>query len=40
MEALFDGRATTFCIVTSDSDFAYLHAASCEEQGATVHIVE
>jgi uncharacterized LabA/DUF88 family protein len=24
VEALFDGRASTFCIVTSDSDFAYL----------------
>ncbi|MBR7206923.1 NYN domain-containing protein, partial [Pseudomonas aeruginosa] len=24
MEALFDERADTFCLVTSDSDFAYL----------------
>jgi uncharacterized protein (TIGR00288 family) len=24
MEAMFDGRADTFCLVTSDSDFAYL----------------
>lgn len=23
MEAMFDGRADTFCLVTSDSDFAY-----------------
>ena len=38
MEALFDGRATTFCIVTSDSDFAYL-CRKLRERGATVHIV-
>lgn len=24
LEAMFDGRADTFCLVTSDSDFAYL----------------
>ena len=38
MEALFDGRATTFCIVTSDFDFAYL-CRKLRERGATVHIV-
>lgn len=38
MEALFDGRAATFCIVTSDSDFAYL-CRKLRERGATVHIV-
>lgn len=38
MEALFDGRASTFCIVTSDSDFAYL-CRKLRERGATVHIV-
>ena len=38
MEALFDGRATTFCLVTSDSDFAYL-CRKLRERGATVHIV-
>lgn len=38
IEALFDGRATTFCIVTSDSDFAYL-CRKLRERGATVHIV-
>lgn len=38
MEALFDGRATTFCIVTSDSDFAYL-CCKLRERGATVHLV-
>ena len=38
MEALFDGRATTSCIVTSDSDFAYL-CRKLRERGATVHIV-
>lgn len=36
--ALFDGRATTFCMVTSDSDFAYL-CRKLRERGATVRIV-
>jgi uncharacterized protein (TIGR00288 family) len=38
MEALFDERAETFCMVTSDSDFAYL-CRKLRERGATVHIV-
>lgn len=38
MEALFDGRADTFCLVTSDSDFAYL-CRKLRERGATVYIV-
>ncbi|QHE84522.1 NYN domain-containing protein [Hydrogenophaga sp. BPS33] len=38
MEALFDQRADTFCVVTSDSDFAYL-CRKLRERGATVHIV-
>jgi len=38
MEALFDGRADTFCLVTSDSDFAYL-CRKLRERGATVCIV-
>lgn len=38
MEALFDNRAETFCLVTSDSDFAYL-CRKLRERGATVHIV-
>jgi uncharacterized protein (TIGR00288 family) len=38
MEALFDQRAETFCLVTSDSDFAYL-CRKLRERGATVHIV-
>lgn len=37
-EALFDRRADTFCVVTSDSDFAYL-CRKLRERGATVHIV-
>jgi uncharacterized protein (TIGR00288 family) len=37
-EALFDDRADTFCLVTSDSDFAYL-CRKLRERGATVHIV-
>ena len=37
-EALFDGRADTFCLVTSDSDFAYL-CRKLRERGATVYIV-
>lgn len=38
IEALFDQRAETFCVVTSDSDFAYL-CRKLRERGATVHIV-
>lgn len=38
IEVLFDGRADTFCLVTSDSDFAYL-CPKLRERGATVHIV-
>lgn len=38
MEAMFDGRADTFCLVTSDSDFAYL-CRKLRERGAVVHIV-
>lgn len=38
MEALFDQRADTFCLVTSDSDFAYL-CRKLRERGATVCIV-
>ena len=38
MEAMFDQRADTFCLVTSDSDFAYL-CRKLRERGATVHIV-
>lgn len=38
LEALFDGRADTFCVVTSDSDFAYL-CRKLRERGATVCIV-
>lgn len=38
MEALVDARADTFCLVTSDSDFAYL-CRKLRERGATVYIV-
>lgn len=38
VECLFDDRADTFCLVTSDSDFAYL-CRKLRERGATVHIV-
>ena len=38
IEAMFDGRADTFCLVTSDSSFAYL-CRKLRERGATVHIV-
>ena len=38
VEALFDDRADTFCLVTSDSDVAYL-CRKLRERGATVHIV-
>ncbi|WP_431273674.1 NYN domain-containing protein [Variovorax ureilyticus] len=38
LEAMFDERADTFCLVTSDSDFAYL-CRKLRERGATVCIV-
>jgi uncharacterized protein (TIGR00288 family) len=38
LEALFDDRADTFCLVTSDSDFAHL-CRKLRERGATVYIV-
>ena len=38
IEALFDRRADFFCLVTSDSDFAYL-CRKLRERGGTVHIV-
>ncbi|HCE6301992.1 TPA: NYN domain-containing protein [Pseudomonas aeruginosa] len=38
LEALFDSRADTFCLVTSDSDFAYL-CRKLRERGAMVCIV-
>lgn len=38
MEALFDRRADVFCLVTSDSDFAYL-CRKLRERGATMIIV-
>jgi uncharacterized protein (TIGR00288 family) len=38
VEAMFDARADTFCLVTSDSDFAYL-CRKLRERGATVCIV-
>lgn len=38
LEAQFDRRADTFCLVTSDSDFAYL-CRKLRERGATVRIV-
>lgn len=38
IEALFDHRADMFCLVTSDSDFAYL-CRKLRERGATVCIV-
>jgi uncharacterized protein (TIGR00288 family) len=37
-ELLFDARAETFCLVTSDSDFSYL-CRKLRERGATVCIV-
>ena len=37
-ELLFDGRADTFCIITSDSDFSYL-CRKLRERGATVCII-
>ena len=38
LEALLDGRADTFCLVTSDSDFGYL-CRKLSERGATVCLV-
>ncbi len=38
IEALFDQRAATFCLVTSDSDFAGL-CRKLRERGATVHVI-
>ena len=38
LEAYFDERAETFCLVTSDSDFAYL-CRKLRERAATVCIV-
>jgi uncharacterized protein (TIGR00288 family) len=38
LETMFDQRADTFCLVTSDSDFAYL-CRKLRERGATVCIV-
>jgi hypothetical protein len=38
LEAMFDGRANTFCIVTSDSDFAYL-CRKLRERGAKVWVI-
>lgn len=38
LEAMFDDRAETFCLVTSDSDLAYL-CRKLRERGATVYVV-
>jgi len=38
MEAMFDDRVDTFCLVTSDSDFSYL-CRKLRERGSTVYIV-
>ncbi|WP_312510939.1 NYN domain-containing protein [Massilia sp.] len=38
LEAMFDQRADTFCLVTSDSDFAYL-CRKLRERGAVVCVV-
>jgi uncharacterized protein (TIGR00288 family) len=38
LEAMFDKRAENFCVVTSDSDFAYL-CRKLRERGAKVFIV-
>lgn len=38
VEAMFDNRADAFCLVTSDSDFAYL-CRKLRERGALVYIV-
>lgn len=38
LEAMFDHRADRFCLVSSDSDFAYL-CRKLRERGATVYVV-
>lgn len=38
LEAMFDHRADKFCLVSSDSDFAYL-CRKLRERGATVYVV-
>jgi len=38
LEILFDGRADTFCLVTSDSDFSYL-CRKLRERGAAVSVI-
>lgn len=38
LEAMFDNRIDRFCLITSDSDFAYL-CSKLRERGATVSIV-
>lgn len=38
LEAMFDHRAENFCLITSDSDFAYL-CRKLRERGATVSVV-
>lgn len=38
LEAMFDKRAESFCVITSDSDFAYL-CRKLRERGAKVFIV-
>lgn len=38
LEAMFDHRAENFCLITSDSDFAYL-CRKLRERGATVCVV-
>lgn len=38
LEVLFDERTNVFCLITSDSDFAYL-CRKLRERGATVYIV-
>lgn len=38
LEVMFDGRADTFCLVTSDSDFAYL-CRKLRERGASVCVI-
>lgn len=38
LEAMFDHRADKFCLVSSDSDFAYL-CRKLKERGATVYVV-
>ncbi len=38
MEAMFDDRADTYCLVTSDSDFSYL-CRKLRERNTTIYIV-